>query len=640
MATKDVKNKALLLDGSMGNLLFSRVEGIGKLPEEFGIEQAEIIEQIHREYAQAGSDIICTNTFGANPIKLSECPYRLDEVIAAAYKNAKGGAPDKLIFLDVGPTGKLIEPIGDVSFDEIYDCYKAVAFESNKYAFDGVLIETMSDLLEAKAAILAFKENTDLDVYCTMTFQEDGRTLNGTDPETMVNVLEGLGVKALGINCSLGPAQLKSVVNQVLTYASIPVIAQPNAGMPSIMDGKTYYDVTKEEFVDVLTEFVTDGVAIVGGCCGTTPAYIELLKEKTNEIDVPAPRQSVSGKVSSATKTIDMHSGIKIIGEKINPAGRPLLRNAIKNKDYEILLKEGLKQKEAGAEILDVNISVKGGNDKAILEEVVKIFSGIIDCPIQFDNTKPEALERGIRLYSGVPIINSVNGKQDSMDAIFPIVKKYGAMVIALALDENGIPETAEDRFNIAKRIIEAGMAYGIPKNKFIVDCLTLSAASDMNAARDTFTALRRVKEELGVLTTLGASNASFGLPNREILNSVYLTMAFANGLDAPITDPTCPELQKAIYGVRFFNNEEVKGNTFLNKYGNVVEREKEVQTQLSLKDIVIDGLKDEALLKTKQELKKRTPDDLIDSELIPALDYVGKRFEKGELFATAIKVS
>lgn len=633
MAIKDEKNKAILLDGSMGNLLFSRVEGIGKLPEEFGIEKPEIIQEIHREYAQAGSDIICTNTFGANPIKLAECPYDLAQVIEAAYKNAKIGAPEKRIFLDVGPTGKLIEPIGDATFDQIYDCYKALAVESTLYAFDGVLIETMSDVLEAKAAILAFKENTDLDVYCTMTFQEDGRTLNGTDPETMVNILEGLGVKALGINCSLGPAELQDIVGEVLKYASVPVIAQPNAGMPSVVDGKTHYDVTKEAFVDVMADFVSKGVSIVGGCCGTTPAYIELLKAQTESIEIPTREIGISGKVSSATKTVDMHSGIKIIGEKINPAGRPLLRNAIKEKAYEVLLKEGLKQKEAGAEILDVNISVKGGNDKEILEEVVKTFSGIIDCPIQFDNTKPEALERGIRLYSGVPIINSVNGKQESMDAIFPIAKKYGAMVIALALDENGIPETAEDRFNIAKRIVEAGVAYGIPKNKFIVDCLTLSAASDMNAARDTFTALRRVKSELGVLTTLGASNASFGLPNREILNSVYLTMAFASGLDAPITDPTCPELQKAIYGVRFFNNEEIKGNTFLNKYGNVVEREAEAQSKLSLKDIVIDGLKDEALAKTKEELNKRSPDDLIDSELIPALDYVGKRFEKGELF-------
>lgn len=268
-----------LLDGSMGNLLFSKVEGIGKLPEEFGVEQPEIIEQIHREYALAGSTIICTNTFGGNPIKLKNCPYSLEEVILSAYNNARRGAPDKEIFLDVGPTGKLIEPIGDLSFDDAYECYKAVALESLKYAFDGVLIETMSDVLEAKAAILAFKEHTKLPVYCTMTFQDDGRTLNGTDPETMVNILEGLGVEGLGLNCSLGPAQLGDVVEEILKYATVPVVLQPNAGMPSIVEGKTVYDVNKEEFCEVMARYVDKGVSIVGGCCGTTPSYIELLKQ-------------------------------------------------------------------------------------------------------------------------------------------------------------------------------------------------------------------------------------------------------------------------------------------------------------------------------------------------------------------------
>lgn len=636
-----------ILDGSMGNLLFSRVEGIGKLPEEFGVETPEIIEQIHREYAAAGSDIICTNTFGANPIKLKNCTYSLNKVIQSAYDNAKKGAPNKEIYLDVGPTGKLIQPIGDLSFDDAYECYKAVALESTKYEFDGVLIETMSDVLEAKAAILAFKEHTTLPVYCTMTFQEDGRTLNGTDPETMVNILEGLGVDGLGMNCSLGPAQVQRVVEEILKHATVPVVLQPNAGMPSIVEGQTTYDVSKEAFCDVMATYVDQGVAIVGGCCGTTPAYIELLKRLVGEKHLSSRTIDRSSKVSSSTKTIDMNKGITIIGERINPAGRPLLREAIKTNQFEVLVKEGLLQKQAGAEILDVNISVKGGDDSYILEEVVKAFSGIIDCPIQFDNTKPEALERALRVYSGVPIINSVNGKQSSMDAIFPIAKKYGAMVIALALDEKGIPETADDRFDIAKRIIDEGATYGIPKEKFIVDCLTLSAASDVNAAMDTFTALRRVKKELGVLTTLGASNASFGLPSRDILNSVYLTMAFANGLDAPITDPTCSELQKAIYGVRFFKNEEVAGDGFLNKYGNVVQRQENEKTTLSLKEIVIDGLKDEALEKTKELLEVRSPDDLIDNELIPALDYVGQKFEKGELFlpqllrsAEAVKAS
>lgn len=633
MDTKKISKGIMMLDGSMGNLLFSRVEGVGKLPEEFGIEKPEVIQQIHREYANAGADIICTNTFGANPIKLSECPYQLDEVLKAAYDNARIGASNKKIFLDVGPTGKLLEPIGDATFDEIYDCYKAVACEAKKYKFDGVLIETMSDILEAKAAVLAFKEHTELAVWCTMTFQEDGRTLNGTDPETMVNILEGLGVEALGMNCSLGPKQLEPMVKDLVKYASIPVLLQPNAGMPSVSEGKTVYDVDVVEFSQTMAGYASMGVGIVGGCCGTTPDYIKALKALVEDLELVPKNKKKSRKVSSATKTIDMDKGITIIGERINPAGKPILRQAIKENRIEVLVKEGLNQKNAGAEILDVNISVKGGNDKEILENVVKAFSGIIDCPIQFDNTKPEALERALRLYAGVPIINSVNGKKESMEGIFPIAKKYGAMVIALALDENGIPETADDRFNIAKRIIETGASYGIPKEKFIVDCLTLSAASDMTAATDTFTALKRVKEELGVLTTLGASNASFGLPTRDILNGVYLTMAFAHGLDAPITDPTCPELQKSIYGVRFFKNEEVKGDTFLNKYGNVVERKQEEKSTSSLREIVIDGLKEDALEKTKALLKERSPDDVIDNELIPALDYVGKKFEKGELF-------
>lgn len=633
MVIKNFKEQRWIIDGSMGNLLFSRVEGVGKLPEEFGIEQPEVIQQIHKEYAEAGADIILTNTFGANPLKLKTCPYTLEGILKAAFENAKQGAPDKAIFLDVGPTGKLIEPIGDATFDEIYDCYKAVALASKHHDFDGVLIETMSDILEAKAAILAFQEHTDLHVCCTLTFQEDGRTLNGTDPETAVTILEGLGVDALGVNCSLGPKQLEPIVQQIVQYASIPVVVQPNAGMPSVVEGQTVYDVTAEEFAETMAHFVDLGVSMLGGCCGTTPDYIAQMVEKISHKPFVAKSKKINRKVASSTKTIDMNKGITIIGERINPAGKPVLRSAIKEEKYDALVKEALLQRAAGAEVLDVNISVKGGDDQRILENVVKEFSGIIDCPIQFDNTKPEALERALRVYAGVPIINSVNGKQASMDSIFPIAKKYGAMVIALALDENGIPETATDRFNIAKRIVDAGVAYGIPREKFIVDCLTLSAASDMKAAMDTFEALKRVKEELGVLTTLGASNASFGLPSRDILNGVYLTMAFANGLDAPITDPTCSELQKAIYGVRFFKNEEIKGDTFLNKYGNVVDLSVEEKTVLSLREIVIDGLKEDALSKTKELLKTRTPDDVIDHELIPALDYVGNKFEKGELF-------
>jgi len=634
----DIKEKLnegfIYFDGSMGNLLYSRVNNPGIPPEYYNIEEPEIIKTIHKEYLEAGADVVLTNTFGANPIKFKGMKYSLEEIIKKAYENARFFANEKYVALDVGPTGKLIEPMGDATFDEIYEAYKEVALLSLKHDFDLVVIETMSDILEAKAAILAFKENTNLPIFCTMTFQEDGRTLSGSDTKSMISILEGLSVDALGVNCSLGPKEILPIVEEILKFSSIPVMVQPNAGIPYVENGFTKYNVLEEEFSDTMVLMAERGARILGGCCGTTPIYIKNMVEKIMNKKAKEVVKKKNSWVSSSTQVVDFNENIVIIGERINPAGKPLLREALKTKNFDYIVKEAILQKDAGADVLDVNVSIKGGDDVDLLESIVKEFNGIIDVPLQFDNTNPLALERALRLYPGVAIINSVNGKQESMDKIFPIAEKYGAMVIALTMDKRGIPKSAEERFEIAERIINEGKKYGIDESRFLVDCLTLSAASDMEAANETFKAIRMVKKKLGVKTTLGASNSSFGLPSRDILNGVYLTMGFCAGLDAPITDPLCDEIQKSIYGYRFFINKEKSSEGFLEKYGNAeILTPKENQKERTLKEMIIEGLREDGIRETGRLLKEYSPDYIVENYLIPALDYVGIKYESKEIF-------
>ena len=629
-----LKDSFIYFDGSMGNLLYSKVKNTGIPPEYYNIENPNLIKNIHKEYLDSGSDVVLTNTFGANPIKFRGMKYALEEVIDRAYENARFFAKDKFVALDVGPTGKLIEPMGDATFDEIYESYKEVAVLSRKHKFDLVVIETMSDILEAKAAILAFKENTDLPIFSTMTFQEDGRTLSGSDTKAMISILQGLSVDALGVNCSLGPKELLPIVKEITEFSSIPVMVQPNAGIPYVENGLTKYNVLEEEFADTMLLMADAGVRILGGCCGTTPEYIKKMVEKIGDRKPREIERKSNIWVSSSTKIVDLNENIVIIGERINPAGKPLLREALKNRDLDYIVKEAILQKNAGADVLDVNVSIKGGNDLELLEAIVKEFNGIIDLPLQFDNTNPVALERALRLYSGVAIINSVNGKQESMDKIFPVAEKYGAMVIALTMDERGIPKTADERFEIAQKIVEEGKKYGIGESRFLVDCLTLSAASDMEAANETFKAIKMVKEKLGVKTTLGASNSSFGLPSRDVLNGIYLTMGFCAGLDAPITDPLSEEIQKSIYGYRFLTNKEKNTQGFLEKYGNAeILKPQFKNDNRTLREMIIQGLREDGSHETERLLKDYSPDYIVENYLIPALDYVGSKYEAKEIF-------
>lgn len=634
---RKIKEHFLFFDGSMGSRLMALGLKPGEEPSFYNVEKPEIIKSVHRGYLEAGADIITTNTFGANGIKLKDAGYTVETIVASAVKLAKeaiGEEKGKYVALDIGPTGKLMAPIGDLAFEEAYQFFKEVIIHGSGAGADLILIETMSDVLEVKAAILAAKENCDLPVFVTMTFQEDGRTLNGTDPETMVNILESLGVDALGVNCSLGPDEMKPVILEILKYANRPVMIQPNAGIPKLRGGQTIYDVRAEDFAATMGTFAEAGVRIFGGCCGTDETFIRLMKENIQPLQPKTIDKKPRTTACSSTKTVDFDRGVVIIGERINPTGKPVLKKSLVAGSSELALREAVKQKECGAEVIDVNVSGKSIDEMVMLPKLVKDFEGVVDMPLQLDNTTPEVLEAALRIYSGKPIINSVNGKQSSMDAIFPLVKKYGTMVIGLTMDENGLPETVEDRVNIARKIIEEGAKYGIGKENFLIDCLTLSAASDSRSAIDTFDALRRIKGELGVKTTLGASNVSFGLPNRDILNGIYLTMAFTNGLDAPITDPTIQEIRNAFYGYRFFVDNEKEGDTFLNEYGKVEHiAVKDTLGSLALKELVIAGLKEESLNKTKELLETIEPEALINDHLIAALDVVGKQFEKGEIF-------
>lgn len=626
------KKEFVFFDGAMGTMLQAKGLEAGGIPEELNVTKPEWLIEIHKSYIENGSDVIYANTFGANSYKLSHSKYDVKTLVEAAITNAREAAKgtDTLVALDVGPIGQLLEPTGTLSFEEAYELFKEIV-EAGKNA-DLVVFETMTDLYELKAAVLAAKENCDLPVVCTMTFEENLRTFTGCEISAMALTLEGLGVDAVGVNCSLGPKQLEPVVKELSKWTSLPIVLKPNAGLP---DPETnLYDVTPEQFGEQMKELVKYGVKVFGGCCGTNPQFIKetvkaLLDEKYAPVNAEIPVA-----VCSATKTVVVDCP-RIIGERINPTGKKIFKQALIDHNIDYILSQAIEQTSAGAEILDVNVGLPDIDETKMMIEVVKAVQGITDAPLQIDTTNPQALEQALRIYNGKPIVNSVNGEEKSLETVLPLVKKYGACVVGLTLDENGIPKKAEERFAIAKKILDRALEYGIDKKNVFIDCLTLTASAEQEAVMETVKALNRVKTELGLKTVLGVSNISFGLPNRELVNSTFLSVAMANGLDLTIINPNIPSMSGAVRAFRLLSNTDKNARDFISCYGVKSEEIKPAQKNenISLEYAIEKGLKSEGAKITSQLLLNTDSMEIVNGMLIPALDKAGTAFEKGEIF-------
>ena len=542
-----------------------------------------------------------------------------------------------------------MEPVGELTFDEAYDIFKEQVEAGVKAGADLLMIETQTDIYETKAAVLAAKENSDLPVFCSLTFQEDGRMLMGTDPLTAINILQDMGIDVIGVNCSLGPVQIIPIVLELLKYSKIPVLVQPNAGLPVIIDGETAFQVDIPEYLDAMEEMLRAGVAVVGGCCGTNPEYIEALAKRIEGKTYPALSSDAEAirntkamtAVSSSTKTVVLDDRIRIIGERINPTGKKLLKEALKAGDLSYIEKEAIDQTKAGAEILDINVGLPEIDEYEMMLSAVRRVSSAVKAPLQIDSADPTVLEAAVRYYNGKPIINSVNGKKENMEAVFPIVKKYGACVIALTLDEKGLPKNTEERLAIAERIIKTAESYGIERERILVDCLTLTVSAQQNAGRDTLEAIRRVKKEFGVKTTLGASNVSFGLPERKLLNRTFLAMALEAGLDAPITDPLVPEYIDTIRAFEALSAKDIESKDYIRLYGaqNVQQKPTDKvavsskENSFTLEEIIIEGYDERAADATQALLKTMKPLEIVEQKIIPALEIVGKDYETGLSF-------
>ena len=641
---KYLEDNILVFDGAMGTMLQKKGLKLGENPELFNIKEKDKVREIHEEYLNSGAMVITTNTFGANELKLEETGYSVEEIVDAAVSIAKEarGNSEAYIALDVGPIGQLLEPMGILSFDEAYEIFKRQVVQGEKSGADIILIETMTDLYEAKAALLASKENSNLPVFCTMSFEENGRTFTGCTPESMAMVLEGLGADAIGINCSLGPKELLPIVKRIKKWTNLPIMTQPNAGLPTISFGEAIYDISAKDFSTWVKEFIKEGVSIIGGCCGTTPGVIKELRELADN-NKRVKREKVSySAVCTPSKVVEIE-GVKVIGERINPTGKKLFKEALKNNDLDYILKQAIDQVEAGAEILDVNVGLPEIDEKDMMKRVIKEIQGIIDTPLQIDSSDINAIEVGLRAYNGKAIVNSVNGEDEVLERILPLVKKYGANVVGLTLDKKGIPPTAEERFKIAEKIVMKAKEYGIDKSNVFIDCLVLTASAQQAEVKETLKALRMVKERLGVKTLLGVSNISFGLPCRELINETFLSLALGCGLDLPIMNPNSRGMMDVINSYNVLYNYDKGAEKYISLYGSgEVERgvvtagiiKKEDSTvNKDLKYIVIKGLKEEASIATRELLETMEELEVVNNMLIPALDEVGQKYEKGEIF-------
>ena len=646
--------KMLFFDGGMGTMLQKNGMGAGEIPELLNINRADLIEQIHTEYLEAGSDIITTNTFGANPLKF-ESDVSLDMVIAAAVGIARKAVnkfqsvdKPRFVAFDIGPCGKLLEPLGDLSFDDCYDAFAKIAKTAEKCGADLVIIETMSDTLEAKAAVLAVKENTNLPIFCTMTFDESYKTLTGGDVAVMSAIMEGLGVDCVGINCGLGPKQISEMMEKLTEISSIPIMAQPNAGLPQIENGKTVYNVSPEEFGEQCEKIAQLGASVLGGCCGTTPEHIKALVEKCGKY-TPIVEEKDITVVASYSKTVVLGKGPVIVGERINPTGKKKFKEALRNNDIDYILNEAFAQRDAGAHILDVNVGLPEIDECATMEKAVKAISAAVNLPLQIDSSDPATIERALRIYNGKPMVNSVNGKEESIQAIMPIVQKYGGVLVGLCLDEEGIPPTAQQRFDIAKKIRDRAAEYGIKKKNLVMDALTLTISAQQKESAETIKALKMIKDELGICTTLGVSNISFGLPRREIVNGTFFALALHSGLDACIINPcadTMINTYRAFMALSCYDKDcqeyvsayaGTKSQTTVTRENQTEEKKESVNP---LFDIIIKGLKEQSYAETVRQLETTDPMDIINNVLVEALNVVGREFEKGTMFLPQLMMS
>lgn len=640
------KTKITLLDGAMGTMLQKSGLPLGQRPELLSLSEADTITGIHKAYVDAGAQIIYANTFGANELKLSDTGRTVEEVIPAsiaAAKKAVAGSGCK-IALDIGPLGELLEPSGTLTFEEAYDCFARMVKVGAESGADLVVFETMTDLYEVKAAVLAAKENTNLPVYVSMTFEADGRTFTGCSVESMALLLEGLEVQAAGINCSLGPDEIFPLAERLCKATSLPVFIKPNAGLPDPATGA--YQIDAQAFADSLVKYCDIGVQMLGGCCGTTPEYIAQVKQAVKDKCVKEIPHSKTSTVSSATRVVSIND-VTVIGERINPTGKKLMREALQSGDMGYILRQAVSQVEAGAQILDVNVGAPGIDEVKVLSLVVKQIQSVVDVPLQLDSTNPKALEAALRVYNGIPIVNSVNGKDKVLDSVLPLVKKYGACVVGLTLDGAGIPATAPERIAVAEKIIARGNDYGIPKQHIFIDCLTLTASAQQDGAMETLKSLR-ILREMGIKTLLGVSNISFGLPNRPLLNHSFLLLALESGLDLPIMNPNAPGMMDAIRAFRVLANRDQQSTAYIDAYKDMpapsaIAAPQAVQTVPGISSAesamhplvkaVKDGLADDVKQQTIALLETTAPMEIVNEYLIPALDLVGDRFEKGTLF-------
>ena len=652
--TDYIKDNILYLDGGLGTLLQAQGLKSGELPERWNITHSDVLVKIHRDYFDAGSNVVNTNTFGANSLKFND--NELETIIKSAIDNVKKAREmsdtehKKWIALDIGPTGKMLAPYGDFDFEDAVNVFKKTVELGVKYGADLIFIETMNDSYETKAALLAAKECSDLPVFVSNAYGEDGKLMTGASPSAMVAMLEGMGADAIGVNCSLGPKALSGVVCEYLKYSSLPVILKPNAGLPKSVDGKTVFDVAPDEFACEVKKLIEKGVHLAGGCCGTTPEYIKKLVDTSKDVTpLPIKDKNITC-VSSYTHSVEFGTRPILIGERINPTGKKRFKEALRANDVDYILKEGIAQQEKGVDILDVNVGLPEIDEEKMLKTAVCELQAIIDLPLQIDSSDAVAMETALRRYNGKAMINSVNGKKESMEAVFPLVKKYGGLVVALTLDESGIPDNADDRVKIAEKILNEAEKYGIDKKDIIFDPLALTVSADNNAGKETLRAVKLISEKLDCHTSLGVSNVSFGLPRRDIINSAFFTLAMGNGLSAAIMNPYSTEMMQAYYSfcalaglddsctdyIDFAQNLVVTNNTSVEKPLDVGQE----QYKSELQKAIVKGLKEQASALTKALLETNEALSIVSEEIIPALDIVGSGFEKKTVYLPQLLMS
>ena len=657
-----LKENIVYLDGGMGTLLQANGLKPGEHPEHWNISHPEVITEIHKAYYDAGSNVVSTNTFGANVLKFGD---ELETIVKAAFENANAARvqwmqenPDskqkKFVALDIGPTGKLLKPLGDLDFEDAVEVFAQIIKLGVKYGADLIFIETMNDSYETKAALLAAKENSDLPVLVSNAYGEDGKLMTGANAAAMVAMVEGMGADAIGANCSLGPKQLRSVVEELLAHASIPVLLKPNAGLPKAVNGKTVFDVTPEEFAQEIASLVDKGVCIAGGCCGTTPDYISALYQNTKDKEPCEITEKNITMVSSYTHAVKFEKEPILIGERINPTGKKRFKQALVEHDIDYILGEGIRQEEKGVHILDVNVGLPDIDEVELLTTAVCELQGVSDLPLQIDTSDAKAMEAALRRYNGKAMINSVNGKMESMEAVFPLVKKYGGLVVALTLDENGIPETAQGRIAIAEKILAKAAEYGINKKDIIFDTLAMTISSDIHSAKVTLDSFHYIKETLGVHTSLGVSNVSFGLPNRDAVNGTFFAMALENGLSAAIMNPFSVEMMKTYYTYKALKGMDENCAQYIEKAAeftvtapqnagaviSTVSKDTNATVGSELQKAIVSGRKERAGELTEGLLAEKDALVIVQEEIIPALDIVGQGYEEKRVYLPQLLMS